>query len=223
MTTRRSRTPKAPVDPEAPHGRDEDGVPLAPYGYKVDGSPRKSNRGAAPGQRGNGGPTVAETGAGGPPVMSKVDKQRRSALLGLLESCVTLPLVGAAMSPWVERRIGQKQAMAVAGDAVIIATYAPALADGLVMAAQAKPALLSWLDTIEDKAPFIMLAQAGLQVAKALVGNHVEPDPRLAQAGVTLARVRALQFAAQIEQEAAAMGIPTSVPIPDDEDQAEAA
>lgn len=219
--TRRTRTPKAPVDPEAPHGRDENGVPLAPYGYKVDGTPRKSNRGASPGQRGNGGPTVSDTGAG-PPVLSKVDKARRASLLGLLESVVTLPLVGISMSPWVEKRIGQRHAMALAGDAVIVATYAPALADGLVMAAQAKPALLAWLDTIEDKAPFVMLAQAGLQVAKALVGNHVHPDPRLAQAGVTLARVRALQFAAQIEAEAEAMGIPTSVVL-DDEDQAEAA
>jgi hypothetical protein len=29
----------------APHGRDDDGVPKAPFGYNQDGNPRKSNRG----------------------------------------------------------------------------------------------------------------------------------------------------------------------------------
>lgn len=34
-----------PIDPEAPHGRDADGQPLAPFGLTVDGRPRKTAAG----------------------------------------------------------------------------------------------------------------------------------------------------------------------------------
>jgi hypothetical protein len=48
----------------------------------------------------------------------------------------------------------------------------------------------------------------------------MNPDPRLAEAGRTLVQMRAAQMAQAIEDEAAAMGIPTSVPAPE---QAQAA
>jgi len=38
----------APVDHEAPHGRDDEGAPLAPHGYTADGRPRKTAAGRRP-------------------------------------------------------------------------------------------------------------------------------------------------------------------------------
>lgn len=37
--------PPPDVDRDAPHGRDEDGTPLAPYGYRKDGIPKKAPQG----------------------------------------------------------------------------------------------------------------------------------------------------------------------------------
>lgn len=46
----RPREPSAPpeLDPDAPHGRGDDGEPLAPYGLTRDGRPRKSPAGRKP-------------------------------------------------------------------------------------------------------------------------------------------------------------------------------
>lgn len=37
--------PQGEIDPEAPHGRDGDGKPLAPFGLTAEGRPRRSNAG----------------------------------------------------------------------------------------------------------------------------------------------------------------------------------
>jgi hypothetical protein len=205
-----SRSRPRIVDPEAPHGRDSDGVPLAPYGLKTDGTPRLSNRGAKAGQRGNGntGPSLPTTPIG----MSKDDKRRRASLLGLLETFVTMPLVGLGMNPLIERRIGERQAMALAGDAVIINAYSEPVADSLIVLAQSKPAILSWLDTLDDKAPWLQLLHVGIQIGKAVVGNHLNPSREMAQAAVHMANMRAIQIANEINQAAEEMGIPTSIP-----------
>lgn len=205
-------------DDEAPHGRDANGVPEAPYGLKADGNPRKSNRGAKPGQRGNGGPSKSPGPVGAKATLSKTDKNRREALLGLMEGYVALPMIAASMNPFIARRIGAAQAMALAGDALIVQTYAPAAADALILASQEKPGLLRWLDTLEEKAPWLMLANVGIQIVKALVGNHAQPDPRLASAAVQMARIKAIQYAHEVEEQARAMGIPTEVLIPDEND-----
>lgn len=203
------------VDPDAPHGRDTDGTPLAPYGYLVSGQPRKSNRGARPGQRANGnarGKTKARNP--GAPASSATNKRRKETLVGLAEMLVVTPLAGLSASPQIAKRIGESHTDALAGDAVIVAHFMPSVADGLIMLSESKPGVLSWLDTVEDKAPYLMLAQVGLQVAKALVENHAAPNPSLAAAGRTMVQIRLAQMAAQIEEEARAMGIPTEVPNP---------
>lgn len=194
-------------DETAPHGRDENGDPLAPYGYLVDGvTPRKSNRGARPGQRGNG--NAARRGGGKRPgPKSPSDKVRKEQLIALGEMGIISPLAAASFSPMVAKKFGQKQADALAGDAVILTQYLPHLADGLIVLSQSKPGALAWLDQVEDKAPYLLLANVGIQVAKALVSNHLDPNPRLANAGRLQAAMRAEQLAQMIEQQAAEMGV----------------
>lgn len=192
-------------DKAAPHGRNEDGTPKTPYGVNLDGTPRKSNRGARPGQRGNGGrsrpprPGAKSTNA--------TDAQRKAALCQLGEMGITAPLAALSASPLIITRFGKDQADALAGDAVILNQYMPHLAEGLIVLSQSKPATLAWLDTVEEKAPFLLLASVGIQLAKALIGNHMNPDPRLANAGRLQAQMSARAMADAIEQEAARMGL----------------
>lgn len=194
------------ADEAAPHGRGEDGKPLAPYGYLKDGvTPRKSNRGARPGQRGNG--NRAARRRPGVKSSSPSDAQRKEQLCALGEMGIIAPLAAASFSPFVANRFGQKQADALAGDAVILTQFLPDIADGLIVLAQSKPGALAWLDQVEDKAPYLLLANVGIQVAKALVSNHMDPNPRLAKAGRLQAAMRAEQLAAYIEAQAAEMGV----------------
>jgi len=210
-------------DVEAPHGYNEDGTPAAPYGYLKDGkTPRKSNRGARPGQRGNG--NRARRGSSRPGgSKSPSDKVRKEQLIALGDMAIISPLAAASFSPMVAKKFGQKQADALAGDAVILTQYLPHIADGLIVLSQSKPGALAWLDQVEDKAPYLLLANVGIQVAKALVSNHLDPNPRLANAGRLQAAMRAEQLAQMIEQQAAEMGIriddgnePTTVIVDED-------
>jgi hypothetical protein len=213
-------------DPDAPHGRDANGDPLAPYGYKVDGTPRKSNRGAAPGQKGNSGSGKKPAAAASPAQFSATDKKRVETIVGLVEMGVVMPLVGASMSPQLAKRLGPARAHhvdALAGDAVILSQFSRPLAEAVVVLGQTKPAALAWLDSVEEKAPYLMLAQVGIQLTKAIVGHHMNPQPRLNNAGRLLAQVRSAQIAEQIEAEARAYGIPTEVQVPQQRQEQEAA
>jgi hypothetical protein len=190
----------------APHGRDDSGTPLAPYGLNLDGSPRKSNRGARPGQRQGGRGRPKSPGV---KTTSKTDRQRKETLLGLADMFLVTPLAAASASPQVEKRFGPRQCAALAGDAVLLANYGPGLADGLIELSQTKPAVLSWLDSVEEKAPWIMLASVGLQLTKAVVENHLNPNPELANAGRVMLQMKSQQMVDAINAEARAMGIPT--------------
>lgn len=193
-------------DVSAPHGYDDDGKPNAPYGYLKDGvTPRKSNRGARPGQRGNG--NRAQRRRPGVKNHSRTDAQRKDALCALGEMSITGPLSALSMSPAIANRFGQDQADALAGDAVIMNEALPALADGLIVLSQSKPGALAWLDQVEEKAPYLLLASVGVQVAKALVTNHLNPNPELARAGRVQAMVRQQEFINAINQQAAEAGI----------------
>lgn len=197
------------VDPTAPHGRDEMGEPLAPYGLKVDGTPRLSRRGAGPGQQGNSGSASAPRPKG--LTQTKTDQRRKEMLVALADMAIVTPLVGLSASPIAVKKLSAHQRDAFAGDAVIISSFAPHFADGLIVLGQSKPGALAWMDGVEDKAPYFMLAQVGIQMTKAIIGNHLHPDPRLAESGRLLARMRAAQMAQAIEEEARAMGIPTEM------------
>lgn len=192
-------------DPKAPFGLDGSGVPIAPYGYKVNGEPRISNRGAKPGMRGNGSKKAISAAS------SKTDEKRKEMLVALADMFLVAPLAAASMSPFLAKRLGARQTNALGGDAVIVSTFAGPAADGAIVLSQSKPGALAWLDTVEEKAPYLMLAQVGVQLTKALISNHMNPDERLANAGRTLASMKAAQMAEEIERQAAELGVPTGV------------
>lgn len=193
------------LDTAAPHGRDANGTPLAPYGLNVDGSPRKSNRGARAGQKGNGaGRKPSARRSAGPQMATSnlSDDERKQLLSELTDAFVVAPLAGLSTVPFLAKRIGPAQTDALAGDAFIISQYAPSVFDGAILLSKTKPSTLAWLDKIETNAPYLLLAQAGLSMAKALALNHLNPDARLASAGRSMAQVRMAQMAEAVNEAA---------------------
>lgn len=194
-----------PNDVNAPFGYEEDGITAkAPLGYKADGKPRVSNRGRKSG---------GSTGVSSPrrnttrKKAGRSDAQRRTMLMGLTDMWVTTPLAALSKSDAIAKRIGEKQADALAADALIIDTYKEGVANGLIQLSQTKPGVLSWLDTVEEKAPWMMLAMVGVQIAQAVVSNHMNPDARLAEAGRAMAAKKAEDFAREVEEESRQMGL----------------
>lgn len=200
------------TDHEAPHGRDELGVPLAPFGLKADGTPRISNRGRtakAPAKK----PT--QNTRSGRTAGKRTHQQTRSQLVELV-GMLTTPLAAAAYSPQVAERIGPERAMAMAGSAVLIDAHAEPAADALIQLAQSKPGVLAWMDKVEDKAPYLALMQVGFSLGRALVGNFMHPSPELADAGRKMVEIRAARMAAAIQEEYATLGlVPEAVDIPE--------
>lgn len=195
---------KVSDDPRAPFGLDENGTPKAPYGLKVSGEPRLSNRGAKAGGNRR---TGAARRTPGPRSVNRTDKQRRESLIGLADMLIITPLSGLSASPQVAARFGKKHADAFAGDAVIIEQHIEPLADGLIELSQTKPGLLSWLDNVEQNAPWIPLAMVGLQMTKAFMENHTNPNPDLVVAGKLMARTKQAKLIAMIHEQAREMGI----------------
>lgn len=186
--------PRTP-DP-APHGRDEHGVPLAPYGWNTDGSPRKSNRG----RRAAGRPAPAPSAK--PTLKTNLkDSERKSMLVDLADMFLITPLAGVSQSPALTRKLG-RHADALAGDAFILAQYAPGIADALILLSKTKPKTLAWLDRAEENAPYALLAKVGIDMIKSFAQNHLTPDPRLAKAGRNLAMLRMQQMADAVNAEA---------------------
>jgi hypothetical protein len=194
-------------DSSAPHGRDGNGTPLAPYGLNVDGSPRKSNRGARAGQRKTGGSASARKSSAAPTVAgsSLSDADRKGMLCELADMMLTSPLASASQVPFIVNRIGPKQSDAIAGDAFILSQYFPGIADGLILLSKTKPHTLAWLDKLEENAPMVVLTNALLRAGKAVADNHFNPNPRVAQAGRSLAALRMAQMAEAVNAQAAAM------------------
>jgi len=190
-------------DPAAPHGRDASGTPLAPYGLNVDGSVRKSNRGARAGQKGNRKPGTTASSAPSVSTSNLTDAERKGMLLELADSLLVTPLAGLSQAPFLAGRIGAVQTDALAGDAFILSQYAPGLADGVILLSKTKPKTLAWMDKLESNAPYILITKALLDTGKAFLENHMNPNPRLAQAGRSLAALKMAQMAEAVNAEAA--------------------
>ena len=191
---------------KAPHGRDEDGTPLAPFGYKTNGDPKLSNRGRAPAPQKKA--TANVRSAARPRGRSAA--QTKGQLLELV-GMFTTPIAAAADAPVVRKKIGERHADAVAGDVIIVEAVAPDFIDGVMMYAERKPGLLAWMDKAEDAAPALMMVKAAATAIKAIVQNHMNPDPQLAAAGRRLASVKAARYAAAIQAEAQALGLEDNV------------
>jgi len=192
-------------DEKAPHGYEDDGVtPKTPYGIKVDGTPRKSRRGATAGSRGNTASPAKKTSA---PRKSATDVQRKSMFVDMTTNFVVMPLIAASRATPVVRKIGQNQANALAGDGYIISQLAGPIFDGLNVYSQTNPKALSWLDTVEEKAPILQLAMVGIQLIKAIAANHITPNPEMAEAGRQTVKNAAEQMMAEVERMAAEAGM----------------
>lgn len=200
----------------APHGRDDGGVPNAPYGYKDDGNPRKSNRG-----RRSGAPSVSA-----PP--KKTDRnvkaqnrpkartkaETKAKLLELVADG-TASVAKLADTRLVRAKLGEKHADAVIGDAVIIGAVASPVLDGVIMYAERKPGLLAWMDKAEEAVPALLIFRGLSTMAAAIVQNHLDPNPDLTHAGRSMVRVQAARYAAAIEEQAAALGLVDEPGIPE--------
>lgn len=196
-------TEKTKTDPEAPHGYADDGVtPLAPYGLKLDGTPRVSNRGRVPKQGAKKGPAVTQGSSAG----ARKAREQRDGLVALADAVLS-PAMATMSNPSVAKKVGERRAAGLAGSLLIVEGYVPAYADWLVSLSASKPGILAWMDRMEDNAPYIQGAIITAQLVKAVASNMVSPDYRLAEAAKLKARIRAAQMAEAIEQEAARMGI----------------
>lgn len=198
---------KTTVADLAPHGYEADGVtPKAPYGYRKDGVPRKSNRGARPGAFGGGGAAAA-------PKVSKTDAKRVQSLVMAAEIAICTPLAAASKNRYVKRYLGEKHADALAADALIISMHSDLLARGMIEYAQDHPGFLSAMDVLEEKATSLTLLYAASAIARAIVSNHLNPDPRVAEAGRNMAKMRAVKAAQAAQAEAERYGL-----VDDDQD-----
>lgn len=193
---------KEKPDTEAPHGRADDGTPLAPYGLKTDGTPRLSNRGRTAKKSAPSGPSATKGRSAG----AQKAREQRDGLMQLADALLS-PAMAATSSPGFAKKVGEQRAAGLAGSLVIVDGFVPAYADWVVQLSQTKPGMLAWMDRMEDKAPYLQGAIITAQLVKAVAGQMMNPDPRLAEAARLKATIRNQQMAAAIEEEAARMGI----------------
>lgn len=199
----------------APHGRDDNGVPKAPFGYKEDGNPRKSNRGRRSGDTVAAPPKKAEknTRASARP-RARSKQQTKDQLLELVGEFTAAVAKGADSRP-IRAKIGDRHAGAIMGHAVIVQAVAPDILDGVILAAEKRPGLLAWMDKAEEAAPALLIGKALATLTAAIVHNHINPSPELEHAAKSMVKVRAARYAAAIEQEAAELGLVDDVSIPE--------
>lgn len=187
-------------DELAPHGRDHEGVPLAPYGLKKDGNPRKSRSGRSAAS----GTAPAPAKKATPNTKAQHSAGSRAAqkqgLIDLADMLLT-PASMAASAPPLRRKYGDKRADAIAGSVVIVESFVPDIAEFATVVGESRPGLLAWMDTVEDKLPLIMGAKIAVGLGKALWGNWQNPNPELAKAAARRGPVRAAQFAMRVSED----------------------
>lgn len=205
-----TKTAEKAADAQAPHGYADDGVtPLAPYGLKTDGTPRLSNRGRTAKKAAAGGPSATKGRSAG----ATKAREQRDGLLQLADAVLS-PAMAATSSPGFVKKVGEQRAAGIAGALVIVDGFMPSYADWIVQLSQTKPGMLAWMDRLEESTPYLQGGIITAQLIKAVAGQIMNPDPRLAEAARLKASIRNAQMASAIEQEAARMGI-SLVPEPE--------
>jgi hypothetical protein len=202
--------PRISDDPKSPFGYDEDGDVIAPFGLKADGTPRLSNRGRSAGQ----GFGAAKKKAAAPPRKAATkpgpaEKPAANArgqidyrvVAGGLVALASLPfqMAGADPGGFVSRLIGEKQTLALRGDAAILTMFAQPLGNALGGVASVNPWLAAKLEGGNMPKEYVVLAVTTSQLIGALVGNHRAPSQKLADMAEEMAAVQAAEVKRNID------------------------
>jgi hypothetical protein len=201
--------PKISDDPKAPFGYDEDGHVIAPFGLKADGNPRTSNRGRRPGDGFGAAPKKTAPAPKKKPAPTPAEKpaaDRRGQLdyrvvAGGLVALAAIPFQVAGSDPggFLGRLIGEKQVTALRGDAAIISMFAQPLGNALGGVASVNPWLAAKLEGGNLPKEYVVLAVTASQMVSALVGNHRDPSPQLAEMAQEMAAVQAAEIKRNID------------------------
>lgn len=176
-----------PVDHEAPHGRDEDGIPLAPYGHNKDGSVRKSNAGRRSRDEQ---PRTAPANPGAPAgqAVAVAGRDYRAALSEFGDACW---FVGSALGkggsaiPLVGKYLPERKIAAQAG---VFRAFKPSLVQALNTAAQHNARAARFAASIETgEMTWVMMC--GFMVmpfvtASAAIWKESDTNHALADAGM---------------------------------------
>lgn len=197
----------------APHGRDDQGTPKAPFGYTQEGNPRKSNRGRRAGVSAPQKKSERNVKAGSRP-KSRSKAQTKTQLMELVGE-ITSAVAKGVDTGKVRERIGDRHAGAIMGHAVIVQAVAPDVLDGVILAAEKRPGLLAWMDKAEEAAPMVLIAKGLATLTAAIVQNHMNPSAELETAARQMVKNRTARYVEAIEQEATELGLVEDVDIPE--------
>jgi hypothetical protein len=202
--------PRISDDPKSPFGYDEDGDVIAPFGLKADGTPRLSNRGRSAGQ-GFGTPkkkaaapprkAATKPGPAEKPAANARGQIDYRVVAGGLVALASLPfqMAGADPGGFVSRLIGEKQTLALRGDAAILTMFAQPLGNALGGVASVNPWLAAKLEGGNMPKEYVVLAVTTSQLIGALVGNHRSPSQKLAEMAEEMAAVQAAEVKRNID------------------------
>lgn len=147
-----------PADRSGPPAADE----AAPYGYKADGTPRKSAGGRPPTKGKAAGPKKRTQAPRRTSTSKTSGPNYGDAVLGLLQ-------IPASLLAVVARFTGRKS---LAADSAAIQLHARGLADAAHQTAQSDPRLAAVLEKALQLGPYGLLLGAGLPLAYQLMANH---------------------------------------------------
>lgn len=143
-------------DPDAPHGRDEQGQPLAPYGTKADGTPRLKPAGPGRGRTGPAAIDPPRVTAAPPPGAAQAAARDYAEQLDELGEGVWMLLSGVPV-PWRGVRIR------VQAQAAILKANKPVLVRSCNTIARHSPAFAARVDALTSgNAAWILPAMFGL-------------------------------------------------------------
>lgn len=201
--------PRISDDPKAPFGYDEDSHVIAPFGMKADGTPRLSNRGRtvgegfgaakkkapAPAKKKTVRPVTKPSAAEQSTRTVKGPPDYRLVAAGLFQlGSIPFKLLGSDPGGFVSRTLGEKQTLALRGDAAIISMFAQPMGNALGSIAAVNPWLAGKLEGGDLPREYIVLAVTAANLAGALISNHRAPSTELADMAQEMAEVQATQI-----------------------------